>query len=186
MTVLKLYHLYKRSRVSIGELLLVVLVPIIFHSACRHQPSPAIDTIKPQDISALEEQALRSPENVKVWVALGNQFYDTNQWQKAIGAYQKALDVDPKNVDVRADLGTCYYYTGKHEKAIEELRIAIGLDPNHRNAWFNSGMVLAYGLNKPEEAIAAFEKYLVLAPESPFSEPIKKTIKELKAKESHR
>ena len=126
---------------------------------------------------------MKSPDDVKSWIALGNGLYDTSRWQRAIDAYQKALALDPKNVNVRVDLGICYRNFGNTEKALEELRTAIAIDPNHKNARRNAGIVRAYDLKKPKEAIIEFEKYLDLDPHCPDHHRIKEVINELRSQE---
>ena len=168
--------------------LLMVLVLVSSLAGCQYRkPVPGTEggapSKAPINIPALEERALKSPDDVKSWIALGNGLYDTSRWQRAIDAYQKALALDPKNVNVRVDLGICYRNFGNTEKALEELRTAIAIDPNHKNARRNAGIVLAYDLKKPKEAIIEFEKYLELDPDGPDRDRIKEVINELRSQE---
>ena len=80
-------------------------------------------------------------------------------------------------------MGICYRNFGNTEKALEELRTAIAIDPNHKNARRNAGIVLAYDLKKPKEAIIEFEKYLELDPDGPDRDRIKEVINELRSQE---
>ncbi len=166
---------------------LAVLVLGVVLAGCQYRKPPGTEGGTPEkaaiNIPALEERAQKSPDDAKAWIALGNGLYDTNQWQAAIEAYEKALALDPKNVDVRVDLGTCYRNFGNIEKAMEELRTAIAIDPSHQNARRNAGVVLAYDLKKPKEAIVEFEKYLELAPDSPDRDQIRAVIDELRSQE---
>lgn len=147
----------------------------------RQAAPPPMPLITPDQINNLESAARMAPKNPAGWIALGNALMDTRQYPAAIDAYQKALALDPNNVDVRVDMGTCYRGAGKPEKAIEEYRKAIKINPRHLNAQRNSGVVLAFDLNKPQEAVKAFEKYLELAPNAPDAADIRHTIDDLKS-----
>jgi tetratricopeptide (TPR) repeat protein len=168
--------------------ILMVLVLVSSLAGCQYRrPVPGAEggalAKAPINIPALEERALKSPNDVKAWIALGNGLYDTSRWQGAIDAYQKALALDPKNVNARVDLGICYRNFGNIEKAMEELWTAITIDPNHKNARRNAGIVLAYDLKKPKEAVIELEKYLELDPDGADRDRIKEVINELRAQE---
>src|SRR3974377_801835 len=47
---------------------------------------------------------------------LGNIYYDSQQDDKAIQFYEKALVLDPKNINMRCDLATCYSRINKLKK----------------------------------------------------------------------
>ncbi len=169
------------------RLLIAIQILVLFLAGCQpgHPAAAPVEnarTGKPVDIAELKRKAGESPQDVKAWISLGNALMDTNQWEDAIEAYRKALALDPKNVNVRVDLGSCYHYANMPENAMREFRTAIAIDPNHKNARRNAGVVLAYDLDKPEEAIKEFEKYLELAPDSPDREAVRKAIEELRAK----
>lgn len=147
---------------------------------------PPMPLITPDQIRHLQDAATQNPKNANAWIALGNALMDTRQFGEAAQAYEKALALDPKNVDVRVDMGTCYKNTGRPEKAIEEYRKAIKITPNHLNAHRNSGVVLAFDLNRPGEAVKELEKYLELAPNAPDAGQIRQVIQDLKAKSGQR
>ncbi len=132
-------------------------------------------------IRQLETLARQNPGNINGWIALGNAQMDAQRFAEAIIAYQRALDLDPKNVDVRVDMGTCYRGVGQPEKALAEYRQALKLSPNHPNANRNSGVVLAFDLNRKVEGIKAFEKYLQIAPGAADAVQIRQEIENLKA-----
>ena len=143
---------------------------------------PAPSVMSSDEIRQLESLAKANPGNVKAWIALGNAQMDAQHFADAIVAYQRALDIDPKNVDVRVDMGTCFRGVGQPEKAIEEYRKAIKINPRHPMAHMNSGVVLAYDLNRGAEAKKEFEKYLELAPNAPNAAQIREEVQKLQAK----
>lgn len=107
-----------------------------------------------------------STGNISDWVQRGNRAYDEGNFADAIHYYEHALELNPNMVGVLVDLGTSYWYLNPPlpSKAIELYDQAIQLEPTFANAYFNKGVVLAYGLNKPEEAIQAWDKALTLNP----------------------
>lgn len=137
-----------------------------------------IDTEK--QITVLKEILSKDPNNLTALIKLGNIYMDTKRFQEAIQYYRKVLEIDPQNVDVRVDMGTCFRRMGQSQKAIEEYKKAIKIKPDHLYAHRNSGVVLAFDLNKPKEAIREFQIYLKLAPDAPDADQIKKIIMELK------
>lgn len=141
-------------------------------------PPPMIKS--PEEIRQLESIAQANPKNVNAWIALGNSQMDAQRYAEAILSYQRSLDLDPKNVDVRVDMGTCYRGVGQPERAIEEYQKAIKINPRHPNAYLNSGVVYAYDLKRPADALRAFERYLEVYPQAPNAEAIRQEIRKLK------
>lgn len=146
-------------------------------------PGGMAPLITPQQIAQLEQIAKANSNNKDGWIALGNALMDVRRFGEAVDAYQKSLALDPNNVDVRVDMGTCLRGIGQSDKALAEYRKAMKINPNHLNAHRNAGVVLAFDLNKPAEAIKEFEIYLKLSPGAPDAQQIRQTIQELKTRQ---
>jgi cytochrome c-type biogenesis protein CcmH/NrfG len=135
-------------------------------SGAQAMPAAANEA-KPEllaQIPALEKQAQQSPANAKGWVDLGNAYFDTNQYEKAIQAYRKALDIAPNNADVWTDLGVMYRKTGQPQEAIKAFDQAIAVNPKHEVSRLNKGIVLLHDLKDEEGAIRAWEGLLEINP----------------------
>lgn len=117
-------------------------------------------------ILELEAEVTANPDNSQSWKKLGDLYYDHNQPEKAIVAYTKNLELRPGDANVLTDLGVMYRRTKQPVKAIESFDKAIQVDPVHEPARFNKGIVLLYDLNKPEDAIAAWEELLKINPQA--------------------
>jgi len=147
-------------------------------------PPPVVTQLSPFDtekqIKTLKEILAKDPNNLTALIRLGNIYMDTNRFQEAIQYYSKVLELDPRNVNVRVDMGTCFRRIGQPQRAMEEYKKAIEIKPDHIYAHRNSGVVLAFDLNKPKEAIKEFQTYLNLNPNAQDAEQIKKIIMELK------
>ena len=117
-----------------------------------------------QRAKLLEAEVVKNQGNTAAWIQLGHVYFDTDQHQKAIDAYLKALELDPINADVLTDLGIMYRRSGQPQKAIESFDRAAAIDPKHEPARFNKGIVLMHDLNDQNGAIKAWEDLLEINP----------------------
>ncbi len=114
----------------------------------------------------LEAQVEKNPGDYQAWVQLGHLYFDSDQHQKAIEAYEKSMSITPGDANLWTDLGVMYRRTEKPEKAVECFDKAISLDPKHEPSRFNKSIVLLYDLNDTAGAIASFDELLILNPEA--------------------
>ncbi len=70
---------------------------------------------------------------------LGNAYFDADQFQKAIAAYEKSLAIDPGNPNVWTDLGVMYRRNKQPRKAVEAFSKAMAADPKHEVSRMNKG-----------------------------------------------
>jgi tetratricopeptide (TPR) repeat protein len=152
----------------------------------------------PQDYSRRimqGEQLLASdPKNLYAWIQLGNDYFDTDQYQKAINAYAKALELDPNNPNVLTDQGVMYQRLGDETRkrgdekgAVAHFQQAIScfersqkLDPNHLQSLYNLGVVYSEGLNRPDMAARYWRRYLEIDSTSPKSMEVRSLLEQIK------
>ena len=120
-----------------------------------------------QRIVAAEQIVRQDPKNVGVWIQLGNDYFDTQQRQRAIDAYARALELQPNNPDVITDQGVMYRELGAHDKAIANFKKANELDPKHIQSLYNLGVVYAHDLKDADKAAQAWRRVIDVAPGSP-------------------
>jgi len=113
---------------------------------------------------SLEAEVINNPQNTQAWIQLGHVYFDTEKYDKAINAYEKALKLNPSNADVLTDLGIMYRRIGQFRKAIEKFDKAVAVDPNHQNARLNKGIVLMHDLSDRDGGIRAWEDLLEINP----------------------
>ena len=142
--------------------------------------SPQAKVNLAQEIVQLEEALKRDPENLQALISLGNAYFDSNQEKKAIETYQKALKIDPKNADVRTDMGIMYRNIKDYDIAVREFRQAAKDNPNHVNSRFNLAIVLQRDKKDIQEAIAAWEEFLRVAPTDERAAMAKAQLEQLK------
>lgn len=116
----------------------------------------------------LEDETIKNPQHADGWTQLGNAYYDNDQYQQAIFAYEKSLSIEPENTNVITDLGTMYRRNGQPEKAVEMFNRTIALDPKHEIARMNKGIVLLHDLNDENGAVQAWEELLEINPIAVF------------------
>ena len=133
-------------------------------------------------IQMLEKETTRNPDNAEAWIALGNNYFDTDRHEKAAAAYEKALELVPDNSNVWTDLGIMYRRSGRPAKAIAAFDRAIKADPRHETARFNKGIVLLHDLNDHKGAVQAWEDLLRINPaaKTPGGQPLGKMIERFK------
>ena len=169
-----------------------ILVTMLVKDKGSQQVSTAIPsgsgspTDYAQRIAEAEKIVAANPKNLSAWISLGNDYFDTEQFQKAIHAYSKALEIQPDNPNILTDQGVMYRKVGWYDKALANFEKAQKLDPRHLQSLFNIGIVYAADLKQPDKAIAAWTRYLQLDSGSPTAMQIKSMMETLKADTSQR
>jgi cytochrome c-type biogenesis protein CcmH/NrfG len=115
-------------------------------------------------IIELEKQTAQNPQSAEAWIQLGHLYFDTDNYEKAIGAYQNSLALKPDNANVLTDMGVMYRRSGMPAEAIKAFSKAIAVDPRHEVSRFNKGIVLMHDLKDREGALKAWEGLLEINP----------------------
>ena len=137
-----------------------------------------------QQILTLERGLATNPKNGQAWTSLGHLYFDTNQPEKAINAYNKSLEFNPGNPDILTDLGVMYRRAGKSQQAIASFDLAIKANPKHETARFNKGIVLLYDIKDQPAAINAWQGLVQVNPmaTAPNGQLVKEIITEMTSK----
>jgi tetratricopeptide (TPR) repeat protein len=155
----------------------------------KEEPSPAgalpSGSGSPVDyqhrIAELEKVTASDPKNLQAWTMLANEYYDTDQPQKAIDAYGKALELGPNNPNLLTDQGVMFKRMGQFDKALANFEKAQKIDPKHMQSLYNIGIVYAEDLKQTDKALQAWNHYLELDSTSPAAQQVKRMIGQLKA-----
>lgn len=135
-----------------------------------NDPPSAVGNPPDRMFQALEAEAARNPQDAEAWVRLGNAYFDADQYQKAIDAYEKSLAIAPGNPNVLTDLGVMYRRNKQPEKAVEMFSRAMAADPRHEVSRMNKGIVLLHDLKDEAAAVEAWESLLALNPLATFGD----------------
>jgi cytochrome c-type biogenesis protein CcmH/NrfG len=144
--------------------------------------APPVTDDKVGRIAMAQQLVARDPKNVQAWIQLGNDFFDTNQAQKSIEAYARALELQPDNPDVLTDQGVMYRAVGQFEQAIANFEKAQKIAPSHLQSLINIAVVYDADLKKTDKAIAALEKVLQVDPAGRFGAQAKDFLAQIKAR----
>ena len=127
-----------------------------------------IQAIQAGDIrAAMEagERALQShPENQSVALRLSELYAETGNPDRAVFLLEEQLQRHPQQAELHFRLGVVTTLKGDWAKADQYFLQAIKLSPDYVLAWHNHGQCLMK-LEKPSDAVSAFEEAVRLAPE---------------------
>ncbi|MFH2124680.1 MAG: tetratricopeptide repeat protein [Pseudomonadota bacterium] len=132
----------------------------------QEQQGVTLSNEQAQAIAALEAEVAKNHENGESWTRLGNLFYDTHQFKKAINAYTHALALVPANADILTDLGVMYQRDQQADKALEVFDQAIRTNPRHEASRLNKGIVLFSDLGRVTEALQSWQELLNINPDA--------------------
>ena len=138
--------------------------PVQTAAPVQPAPIPQSSADRSNEIAALKREVAANSSNVAAWISLGNNYFDTDQYEKSIQAYKKALELAPDNANVWTDMGVMYRRSGRPQEAVKAFDKAVEVDPKHETSRFNKGIVLMHDLNDIKAAIEAWEGLLQINP----------------------
>lgn len=149
-------------------LVITVLPGAVGNQGSADASRQTISNSAQQRIQALETSLRSSPGDIGTLTQLGNEYFDTGQYGKAIDTYTQVLDKTPDNTNVRTDLGISYFYLGMTNQAIQQYKKALEVEPNKPQTLYNLGIAYV-DLSPPdtEGAIAAWQKVIQTNPGTP-------------------
>jgi len=128
-------------------------------------------------IAEAEKIVAMDPKNLNAWISLGNDYFDTEQAQKAINAYKMALEIDPNNPNVLTDQGVMYRKIGAYDKALANFEKAQKIDPRHLQSLYNIGIVYSVDMKQPDKAAPIWDRYLKQDSTSATAQQIKEMMR---------
>ncbi len=147
------------------------------------RPAGPVPTVSlQQKVNELKSIVAADPGNRQAWVALGHEYFDSEQFMNAIDAYNKALELDPNDPNTLTDQGVMFRRLGWFDKALENFKKANELDPSHATSVYNQGIVYRYDLQDFAKAQEAWTKFLEISPTGPGSDRVRQ---ELEFLETH-
>jgi tetratricopeptide (TPR) repeat protein len=101
-----------------------------------------------QDLDA----AMRLLPNTASYYNRGNVYYDLGELDKAIGDYDRAIELDPKNSSALARKGFALSLQGKHQEAFTNYKRAIAIDPANAG-FYGDGAKTLLQSGDPQQAL---------------------------------
>ena len=121
-----------------------------------------------QESLELWKKAIAANPNPRYFASLGNEYRRLGQDDKAVEAYQQALQTGlelPSQAGLYSNLGNTLAQLGRYDEAISNMRKAISTRPDKAEYYFNLGNILGraarYG-----EAVPCFEMTIRLDPDN--------------------
>lgn len=156
------------------------------------EPKPSNETDKGVE-KGLESNVLQQIENLKketaskgataeTWKQLGNIYFDDDQPEQAISAYEHALTLRPDDVDTLNDQGAMFRQIGNFKRAVENFEKAFVLDPSNLESLYNGGYVYAFDLNDIPRALAIWHRYLEQESKSEAAQQIRSFVERYESK----
>lgn len=71
-----------------------------------------------------------TPTDLQKWISQGNSFYEKDQYEQAVEAYQKAITPEFQSAEVYFNLGNAYYKLRQIAPAVYNYEMALLLKPN--------------------------------------------------------
>ena len=149
--------------VLIGGTVLAVVVASLARDA---EPQLRASTPQASDdpLGFFERRVREHPDDLAARLDLAHRYLDAGMVEDALSEYAVALELDPDDAEALAHVGIILYQNGRPEEALRSVDRALSTDPGYPEGLFIRGVILLRGLDRPEEAISAFETYLHVAP----------------------
>ena len=149
--------------VIIGGTVLAVVVASLARDA-EPQIQAATSPQASDPLAFFEQRVQDHPEDLAARLDLAHRYLDAGMTEDALSEYAVALRLDPDDAEALAHVGIILYQAGRPQDALRSVERALSTDPRYPEALFFRGVILLRGLERPEEAITAFQTYLDAAP----------------------
>jgi tetratricopeptide (TPR) repeat protein len=166
--------------VLIGGTVLAVVVASLARDA---EPQIQASTLQTSDdpLAFFERRVKDHPDDLAARLDLAHRYLDAGMVERSLSEYAVALELDPDDAEALAHVGIILYQSGRAEEALRSVDRALSTDPRYPEALFIRGVILLRGLDRPRDAISAFETYLEAAPFGTERETAKDLIAEARA-----
>jgi tetratricopeptide (TPR) repeat protein len=95
---------------------------------------------------------------------LGNAYFIGLKYNKALGAYNNAIEIKPNYYEAWKDKGIVLSNLGRHDESIKAFNKVLKITPKSHEDWNNKALAL-YALGRPDEALKTFNKALEIKPD---------------------
>jgi len=101
--------------------------------------------------------------------SMGKLYSVMGKYEDAIRYFKRAIELNPGYSLAYNNLGGMYCLLGRYEEAVEVLNKAIKINPSSAGPYYYNLGVAYSGMNKPDDAIVAYEKAVSLDQKDPDS-----------------
>ncbi len=119
------------------------------------------DVSNEQILAMFKEQIAKNPKDTEVLSRYGDFLSDIEQFQEAVDAYKKVLELDPNNLNAQTFMGTALWNIGRKDEAVALYEKSLKVNPNHLASLYYLAMVdldQKHDLNAAADKLARMEK----------------------------
>lgn len=128
------------------------------------------------EVQQLRAYVEKNPNDADAVLKLANLNFDIAQFQRSQELYNQYLKLRPDDANVITDLGISYRETKNFDQALEQFQKARKLSPDHWQAYYNEVVVLAFDLNRHDEANRILQELQRMQPSNPDVEKLAKAV----------
>jgi tetratricopeptide (TPR) repeat protein len=150
--------------VLIGGTVLAVVVASLARDAEPQTQAASSPQAADDPLAFFEQRVQEQPNDLAARLDLAHRYLDVGMIEESLSQYAVALDLDPDDAEALAHVGIILFRSGRPEEALRSVERSLSTDPRYPEALFIRGVILLRGLDRPDEAITAFETYLDAAP----------------------
>lgn len=150
--------------VLIGGTVLAVVVASLARDAEPQTQAASSPQAADDPLAFFEQRVHEQPNDLAARLDLAHRYLDAGMIEESLSQYAVALNLDPDDAEALAHVGIILFRSGRPEEALRSVERSLSTDPRYPEALFIRGVILLRGLDRPDEAITAFETYLDVAP----------------------
>ncbi len=127
--------------------------------------------LPPEQLAQLAELlagSTRLPANLLTaddYFARGNAYYEAGDYQQALEAYNRALELEPDHPNILNNRGNALDELERYEEALKDYNRALELEPDHPNILNNRGNTLG-NMGRNGDALKDLERAVELEPDN--------------------
>lgn len=150
--------------VLIAGTVLAVIVVSLFRTSEPQTQAASSPQSSDDPLAFFEHRVEDHPGDLAARLDLAHRYLDAGMLEESLAEYAVALRLDPDDAEAHAHVGMILFQSGRPNKALDFVDRALSTDPGYPEALFIRGVILLRGLDRPGEAIDAFERYLAASP----------------------
>jgi len=150
--------------VLIGGTVLAVVVASLARDAEPQTEAASSPQAADDPLAFFEQRVQDQPNDLAARLDLAHRYLDAGMIEESLSEYAVALELDPDDAEALAHVGIILFDSGRPEEALRSVERSLSTDPRYPEALFIQGVILLRGLDRPGEAITAFDTYLDAAP----------------------
>jgi tetratricopeptide (TPR) repeat protein len=148
----------------LGGTVLAVVVASLARDAEPQTPVASSPRSADDPLAFFERRVRDQPNDLAARLDLAHRYLDAGMIEESLSQYAVALELDPDDAEALAHIGIILFRSGRPEDALRSVERSLATDPRYPEGLFIKGVILLEGLDRPDEAITAFETYLDVAP----------------------